>query len=285
MLALAANFYAWGVGMYYWCKIVVRYTATWMLLMVINPSWGQEPASRVLNIGYFDNPPHIFISIGGKPSGAAFRYFEEVLRPRVEGVDWAWEYQPLARLLRSLENGSLDGAVFLIGSKSRARYLDYSSVPFFVDRPSIFFLKSRFPAREPTTDKLLAMEIDVTNAGYLPEMLTGKRVKLSVLAGEAVEERALKRLIMGRSGAFYSPTTEDILYWLSAYRMAEQVGHVYIDSKPLELFFVFSKSVPEQFRVRLDKEMTNTLKVAPYSRFLEHYRLGVESFPPLQKGP
>lgn len=155
-------------------------------------------------VGYFSLPPHSPDPEQPRSQGAAIDYFKQIAS-HMQLPAPSFQRYPLSRLLKKLEDGELDMALFLAKNPQRAARLSYPSQPFFRMQPSLVLLLEHPLQEIHDVDDLLQLKIGVWQQGYRSPIMQDPRLHLDTLSTDNVIAQQLRKLQAKHFDAFYTP--------------------------------------------------------------------------------
>ena len=169
------------------------------ICMIILPSAVFSQESAIIKLTAFDYPPFYFEE-ENRIQGIGVEIAEELFR-RMDIRPVIKKY-PLKRALSSLKNGSSDGMLFLIKTREREEYLDYS-IPVYTAMGVVWSSSEngKGPVEFSSFDDLLPYKIGVT-AGYSYGEAFDSFLKNADVDSANSDYYNYKKLIAGRIDIF-----------------------------------------------------------------------------------
>lgn len=245
-----------------------------VMMIVLSPS--HSPALEpVLTFAYFNTPP-----LSYHEDGEARGILVDVFKEAAQRAGFAVELQhyPAKRVLKFLQDGTVDGCIYLYRTQEREEFLYYPNLPLVISRAFVFVLKgSEFPFKH--MEDLYGKRMGVLRgwAIYNPE-LEQEIVSDRIIKEEVQQfEHGLKMLALGRIDCFLG--TEQST-WYTATRLG-----IHEDIVPLEqvineirAFTVLSKAavtpdVAEEFIQAMDTALEGMYLDGTHRAIQERYHV------------
>ncbi len=198
---------------------------------------GEAP---VVTLGYFGNAPHIWENPRTKEAqGVLVGFLDNVIGPAM-GVRFRFVSQPLARVLRSMDEGRLDGAALVGFTKERALIADYPRNSFVYMQSAITVGADNKLMEIGSPKDLEAMKIVYAVGGMVTPFIREGNIPLDRTSGESPLERNLGLLARKRVDAVYWPDANAVMFALGR-DDRKQMRVLLLPERQMELFTVFSK--------------------------------------------
>ena len=246
------------------------------VLISISPLFVAEQAhaQEILRIGYWNIPPHVIESVGGKPKGAAISYFDEYIGPGL-GMTVAGDENitPPTRLMDQLRQGRKDAMIFLGKTKERTEYLHYPN-PYLDIPQTLAFLESHPINRITKISELYNLRVGFLVGGRLPDILRDDKIQYDLIAGERLFQRNIEKLLLGRIDAIYAPLTIALTNIIKKMEVGDQVKLVPIEFlEPVLIYTVFSrKTVGEAVVEKYNNALEAASKAQQYKDYVKTYQ-------------
>jgi hypothetical protein len=112
------------------------------ILLISTLSYANNVNTEELKIGYFDLPPHItFNPQTNKIEGVLYDFLQNHIAPEM-GDTFNFFHMPLARVLRNMELGLLDGGALFGNTVSRAKIHVYPKNHFYLMQSALVVNKN-----------------------------------------------------------------------------------------------------------------------------------------------
>lgn len=196
-----------------------------------------------LRVGLFNIPPQISHIEDEKPQGAAVDYFR-VIAQRMNLEDYVFEGYPLSRLIRNLEKGEIDVALFLAKNDERASKFQYPKLPFIQLKPSLV-VNASSPLTEISSSKdLSGQKVGIIHSSYISPILVDPSIHKVGMSGAGAPKRSLKKLLAKRLDAVFLPEST-IRYEIDQLQQKANFKILALEGPTLPIYTVFSSKVPK----------------------------------------
>jgi len=235
----------WGVACFLW--------------LACSPFVQAAPALEVVKVGVFAMPP--FVNPGpGRPHGVMIDFFDREIAPRM-GVRFQWERpMTMARLERSLANGSVMFTPIL--GKTPAR--EKAGIHFAGDvhislDPCLAVLPDSPLQQVSSSTDLAGLSIGWVLSGALPRFMQDKRLRFDRISNVDWASANLEKLKLGRIDAAYfsNPYTPQ---FYSA-QMGTPVRIILLPTRGLKLYGAFApdaaRGLAERYERAADQAFAN----------------------------
>lgn len=203
-------------------------------------------------VGIYEMPPHM-CDENEVPRGAAVEYFK-IIAGRMGLSDYVFEGYPLSRLLKNLEEGKLDMALFLAKNSERAAKLKYSSKPFFELVPSLAVTSGSSLETASSLKNINNLKVGTLQRGYLPALLKQPNIEIEALSGIDAPMMNLKKLLAKRVDAVFLPKST-IRFEIEQLNQVDRFKILNITSQVLPVYAVFPKSTDPKFIEKYEKSI------------------------------
>lgn len=251
----------------------MRYTSRVIKILVAGvfiSAFMSSAGAETMHIGFFKLPPHAFTSLDKTAKGAAIDYFRAISK-QMGVTDLAFSEFPLKRLLKSLENNTLDAAIALGKNPERAAKFAYPEFPFHNMHSAIVLKKDNPLKKIMNVEDLLNLRIGVYEKGYYSPMMRDKRLKLIPMNFENVVAKACKMILADRFDAFYTPDSYEIKYKLIQNGYGDKLRLLLLPEPGTGLFTVFSKTGAEKYLKKYEAAFDIIREKKSYTDELERF--------------
>ncbi len=245
------------------------------LLLLCSMSIGTAHAIERVRLGYFINEPHISSNEqSGGPQGVLVEFLNKRIAPEM-GVKFSFVKQPLVRVLASMENGSIDGAVLFAYTPERAKRFNYPGNSFF-NMQSVLTVNQKNPlTRVTSAEDIRHMKIVYAIGAITTPFIQQGDIKMELTGGENPLLRNLMRLNLGRVDAAYWPDEASVIYTLDRQNLNGTLKSLQIPEKTIPLFTIFSqrskvKNLAERYDRAFEKVGGSDLYQKMMSAYIFH---------------
>jgi ABC-type amino acid transport substrate-binding protein len=245
------------------------------LLLACAPLVQAAPALEVVKVGVFSMSP--FVNPGpGAPSGVMIDFFNREIAPRM-GVRFQWERpMTMARLERSLANGSVMFTPILLKTAAREKAGIRFAGDVHISLDPCLAVLPDSPLRHVSSPADLAnLTIGWVQSGALPPFMQDKRIRFDRIGNIDWASANLEKLKLGRIDAAYfsNPYTPQ---FYSA-QMDMPIRLIAIPAHGLKLYGAFAPNAPrgmaERYERAADAAFANDRFLAYMSRAVAAQRL------------
>lgn len=202
-----------------------------------SPPKNNKTFKPALTLGYTGIPPHIYQGDNGEAVGALAEFIQNYLAPEI-GVKIQLVNLPLPRVFKGMNELTIDGMAFAGASNSRKENYLFPQQHLTSTTP-VLAVNAKNNIKDLDINQLTVGYLD---SGVISPYLCKKQAKISSLYGSKIWHRNLKRLILGRLDAAYSPSKLNMSFVIKENRISEQVSIIHLPESPLKWFTIFSKS-------------------------------------------
>jgi len=211
------------------------------LLLVLGYANALSANSQTINIGYFVMEPYIYFEQNkSTPKGIIPEFLNEHIAPNMN-TKFRYFHMPIARILKKMKTGELDGVAVLGYNKSRATEYAYPANHMEIVKPIFAVLSESDLSREKLTlsgEKLIVGHVkDSMTTSFFLRLET----HIDVMHGENVWHRSAKKLLLGRIDALYAPFQAPLDSVLKEFSADSRVKTITIEEDAFRLFTLFSK--------------------------------------------
>jgi ABC-type amino acid transport substrate-binding protein len=200
---------------------------------------------RTFNIGFFDLYPHIIPGSAShsEASGPAITYFTLIAADMKLDLNISKEAMAIPRLLKMLEEGTLDAAVALGRNPEREKICLFPEKPFFMMRPALMVMKTSPLLLINSVTDLRKLSIGTYAEGFISPLMKNPGIKIDPLNGGDVVFRNYQKMELGRIDAVYSPDSQNLIKTAKEKKFSNNIRIIYLPEPPIGLFTAFSKKV------------------------------------------
>jgi len=163
-----------------------------------------------IKIGYFDNPPHIFMG-KTKVEGVLVDYWEKYAAPSMGiTVEWVGPLPP-ARLFSMLQSGEINSIALLSKNPEREKLYDYPEKPFQDVSAGVAVLHET-AASITSIDSLRGLRISFYKDGFISPKLKAVDIKWDFLTATDWKVQGLEKLAAKRVDGVYDPDSTTLIY-------------------------------------------------------------------------
>lgn len=202
--------------------------------------------ARTLRIGYFNLPPHMYLSeADGKASGAAIRYLEKIADVMEYTLEWVGPL-PYSRMMYYLENdGPLEGSPVMSLNAERQRFLSYPRNHFYLAKPN-FVVRSDHPLESITSPEdvkgfVVGQFEKAANSTFVLQNRDLLRFEI-VSTGNLLFEQQLKKLISGRIDAIHTLDEYTLLFEAKRLQQDRMIKILFLPEPAWPFYTAFSIS-------------------------------------------
>ena len=226
--------------------------------------------TRELKMGYNSVPPFMIEKSNKPPTGIAVNYFQLISKKmNIEKVKYL--QMPLPRLLLALEANQIDAAL-LLGPSTGNPKLIYPSKNFAFLYPRILLLKSNKLEKINNSSQLNGLNIGTKIKMPLTITMSNPKINIDYIGGPTPLQNSIKKMILNRIDAVYSPTLQELIYMAKEQGSIEKVKGVLLPDKPFPVFTVFSQKGAKKFLSKYENALKDISKKMPYKKFLNTIR-------------
>ncbi len=241
-----------------------------LLIFIVWTPWCR--AGEIVTLGFFDAKPHIMYDKSAqKVHGALVTFLSMYMAPEM-GITFRWTEHPfnVARQLKMIEEGRLDGAALLVWSEDRAKRVSYTRKPFAWIR-SVISVKQENPlVRVTSPGDLSAMRIGSASGTFITEFMRDPAIKLIPVFTPEPNSQNLKKLMSGRLDAVYIQDKSAMLSELRDAALEGLVRVIELPVPPSPVHVVFGKAHQRLVR-RYDKAFDRIKGTQVYRLLLARY--------------
>jgi ABC-type amino acid transport substrate-binding protein len=222
--------------------------------------------SDEIRMGYNTVPPFMIHQQKKEPTGIAIDYFHLISKKMNIGKI-KFVHMPLARLLASLESNAIDAAL-LLGPSTGNLKLVYPSKNFAFFYPGLLLRKDSKLNKVNKSSQLVGLRIGTKLKMPLTKTMSDAKINIDYISGTKPLQKNIKKMILNRIDAVYSPTLQELIYMAKKQGINEKVKGIHLPDKPFPVFTVFSKNGAKKYLKKYEKALETTSKEMPYKTFL-----------------
>lgn len=215
--------------------------------------------AETLVVGYFEVPPHVVHQVNGPPTGAAVDLFMAVTE-KMGVTDIRFEQLPLARLLRQLQSGQTDVALFIAKTPEREATFFYPKQPFYVAQPSVVVSSTSPLLHIKSVTDILPLTIGVMSGVVLSASMREPGLKLFNVSGGDVYSRSLQMLGRGRLDAVYCPDPKVLFSAAESLGMQEKIRILKLPDAGNGTYYAFSPGAAKIFALRYAQALESVVR-------------------------
>lgn len=208
------------------------------------------PASAdTIKMGYFILKPHLYLSEDGTtPKGAAIEYFNAIAAKMGYEVEWTGPL-PFPRLIKYLQEGTVDGAQMMAKNEEREKFLYYPDTPFSQVQ-SVLVLRKEHRldlGRITSINDIKGFVIGYLAGANLSPFMKyhSDQVKIEYIKSDTWFEQNLKKLMLNRLDAVYDQNVVTAKYEAKRLKVDDKVRILPLPEPPNHVYTVFSKQSPK----------------------------------------
>ncbi len=210
-----------------------------------NAGPGASPPSNTLRVGYFVLAPHA-LEKGDQPEarGAAIDYTKMVAGKMAIPVTFM--ELPFSRLMKYMDDGRIDAALFLVRTPEREAAYRYPDHPFTRTRSAVAVRADSPLSAVSAASDLMGMTIGYFELGYASPFILDAGIPLERITGsENIFQMLLKLLVNHRIDAVYSPAIGALEYDAGILAIRDQIRILPLPEPEIDLYTVFGPGVPD----------------------------------------
>jgi len=212
------------------------------ILLIIFLNCVNGVKAEELVIGYFDLAPHIaFNKQTNKTEGILPDFLQNHIAPTM-GVTFKFIHMPLARVLRSMKAGKIDGGALFGYTMARAEIYDYPINNFYNMQSVLVVRKNNMLNKIVSIDDIKDMRIGYVTAALITPIMKSKQIKMELMSGTNPWNRRLQMLMSDRLDAVYSPAKANLVYEANKLGATNDIKILSLPEKPSKMFTLFSKA-------------------------------------------
>lgn len=216
-----------------------------MQVMLFSASLVAAVDARELVVGYFLTSPHVIgTQDEARPAGLAVDIWERVAAHNGDTI--LWKKMPLARVMRQLKSGLLDGSSAFVPTPVRAQSYIFPESVIDTVQPVIVVRTEHPLSVLKGKDDLKDMDIGYFLSGVVTPWFEAKDIKFKLLGGGDALERLLTQLNLGRLDAIYWPTTSAVKYDAHRLGYSRNLKYLRAPEGPYPLKAMFPKNAKGQ---------------------------------------
>lgn len=234
------------------------------LWLACSPFVQAAPALETVKVGVFAMPP--FVNPGpGEPHGVMIDFFDREIAPRM-GVRFQWERpMTMARLERSLANGSVSFTPILGRTPAREKAgIRYAGDVHISLDPCLAVLPDSPLQRVSSPADLSNLVIGWVQSGALPSFMQDKRIHFDRISNIDWASANLEKLRLGRIDAAYFSNPHTPQFYSA--QMGMPVRIVMLPTRGLKLYGAFApdaaRGLAERYERAADQAFANGRFVA-----------------------
>lgn len=215
----------------------MKHTLLTIILVFLAPqAFGKE-----LQIGYFVTPPHVIDSDEeSRPTGLVIDLWHVIAAQL--GHEITWKRMPLARLIKSVETGSLDAGTLLVPTPPRKEILHFSDTPWDIVQPGIIVrIESTLNSLNSAAD-LAGLSIGYNNKGVVTPWFKENEIRFTYIFGTNPLSRLINLLEAKRLDAVYWPVISAAKYQASLNEIDDKLKFIRSPKGPFPIHPFFPKS-------------------------------------------
>ncbi len=224
----------------------------------------------VITIGFFQSYPHNYVNSKGEIEGVAVNYMNALAKKAGDSIKYIGPI-PFTRIMEKLQQGKIDGAMFLSYKKERLAFLDYMSKPFD-EGGQILFLKKDSPLSKLTDYEVIKNWRIGYFAGASRGVLEEKKtlnLQWDELSGDTWRDQNILKLKNGRIDAIYDQSRISLHLTAKKMGMLDEFKRIDLPTENEKLYIAFSKhSRHKQLVERYEKAMDS---IPRYHQFEEQF--------------
>jgi len=202
------------------------------------------PASAdTIKMGYFILKPHLYLAEDGTAAkGAAIEYFNDVAAKMGYAVEWTGPL-PFLRLIKYLQDGTVDGAQMMAKNEERKKFLYYPDMPYSPVQ-SVLVLRKEHPLNKiESANDIKGFVIGYLSGANLSPFMKAHsdQVKIEYINSDTWFEQNLKKLIFNRIDAVYDQNAVTAEYEAKRLKADDKVRILPLPEPPNHIYTVFSK--------------------------------------------
>ncbi len=210
-------------------------------------------SAETITLGYFDNAPHAFKDGNGACDGALKEFLQKKIGPEM-GVSVNLVSQPIARILQSMSDGTIDGAVLFGFTKERAEKYNFPTNNFFELVPVIIVPIDSKIKNIKTAEDLKDLKIGYALKAIESPFVRGKGLEFDKIGGTDALEVNFRKLTGKRIDAIYWPDKPVVVQLVKKLGLEGKVRIIQLPEKAIPLYTIFSKkSSHKDLSSRYDK--------------------------------
>lgn len=224
--------------------------------------------AEILNIGYFDFPPHV-ITENHKATGVAVDYFN-LIRHEMKIRDVNYKSIPMKRLMDLLESGQIDIGLFFAKTPERAAKFIYPKEAFTSLVIALALKKTHPLISIRTVEDILPLKLGFFKGGYLPPMLQDKRLTIEYLYEKNWTILNLQKVKRGRLDAAIS-TYYQMEYEAKKHGMLEDFKFLKVPDSDAPIYSVMSESCAKKYLRLYENALIKVKREKSYSQVFEEF--------------
>ncbi len=225
-----------------------------------------------IKISYFVTYPHIiYDSKTHEISGSLYEFLQDHIAPAMGSkFVWAKSPGPVPRQFASLSNNTIDASALLAFSPDRAKQFSYSKKHFYEGFSGIAVKEDSSITQVKKVDDILGIKIGYANKTFVSPFMRDKRIQFDMVGSSNFLELNIRKLLVGRIQAAYSPDLASMLYLEKSMGLEGQLRTLKLPEPPGKFHVVFSKKASDK-AVRFDKAFEEVGGAKLYLKLLGKY--------------
>ncbi len=213
----------------------------YVLIFIIVFGFARAGYADTIKMGYFILNPHTYAT-DKAADGAAVHFFNEVAKLMGHTVQWEGPL-PFPRLVRYLQDGTVDGAQMVTKNKKRMEYLYFPDHSHFPSQPVFLLKKDRKINKIVSVDNVAGLRVgflrDANLSKFIKENINS--FKMDYIRGPDWVAQNIKRVLFNRLDAAYDLNDVTLKYEAGKMGVLDQVKILPLPEKPIHAYTVFSK--------------------------------------------
>jgi len=242
--------------------------------MAMLPVVSLSAQEKLLKIGYFTCPPHIYNNAGdAKPVGAAVDYWESVVAKKMNSkIEWVGPL-PFSRYLTMLESGEIDVAVVLGKNAARQEFGYYSEGELYQAQSTILVLNDSVVKKVSDVNDIISLKIGYAQGQMISPLMQDKRIKWDMISASDWIEPNFQKLQLKRVDALFFIEGFVAQFNLKKDKLNEKIRLIPLPEATNPMFSVFSKKsvIAKEIFDKYNQIQKEQNKLNTYMTFLKRY--------------